>query len=1124
MNSEEEFLSVAREACAAFENGQWLDTVRKIDRALNGRAPDVRLLNVRARALEALGQHEDALRSVERCLEQDPSNVADLRNRGLMLLKLNRKEEALATFDVVLNVNPLHTDVLVKRAYLLHQMDRREEALESAERAVAAAPNDLQALNVRGMILDNFCNYQAALADFSRILNIDPNFVDAINNRGMIHARNAEFEQALDCYERSLQMAPGQPQALYNKAMVKLSMGNWTEGFREFESRWNIAPLEAARFKGLAPIWLGREDLSGKTILLHHEQGYGDTLQFARFVPLVANKAKKVILAVPDGLQRIIATLPGGAEVISEGAPVPAHDFCCPLMSLALAFGVTPDDVPGEVPYLSVPSGLAEGWGRKLGRGTRIRIGVAWSGRRYAPINHPRDMALSTLQPILNLDADFVCLQTEMAEEDERLLNRLPHLITFGNERRDFADTAAIISHLDLVISVDTAVAHLAGALGKPVWLLNRYASCWRWLQHRSDSPWYPTLRQFRQSTVGDWDDVVNRLKISLSALIEVSLASRSSPAARPVVDHSTVSQQLVAKGLEIHHRNERDAAIPFYRAALCLRQGDHGAMHCLGVAYAQQGQFEEAAAVLGRVATLQPQDASAHNHYGNALAALQRGEEALFEYERAISLKPRSADIHYNKGVALEKMGRLTDALSSYEEALQINPAYASAFNNRGNVLSSLGRIPQALSSYERAIDLRPEYLEAWINRANALRTLHEYEKAIDCARHALSLDPESAEAHGCYGAVLACAGEYEQAQREYEEALSRRPDMADGLWNKAILHLARGEFREGWPLYESRWRVASLRLAPRRDSAPLWLGKESLEGKTILLHHEQGYGDSLQFCRYVPMVSAMGARVILGMPAALASLMSSLKGVHEVVVRGSIPEHDYHCPLLSLPLAFGTDGVSIPSTHRYLVAASQRMEPWKERLRDSRGPRVGIVWSGKPTHTNDLNRSMRLETLRPLLVKKVAWVSLQKEIRSSDRATVAQLTECLFLGEGLTDFEDAAALIEQLDLVISVDTAIAHLAGALGKPVWVLLPRVADWRWLQNRSDCPWYPTARLFRQSQPRDWEGVVIRVGEALDEFLTSFRQNRRRREPAGIPSRKSGSPMNTGSDIDSGRLH
>jgi len=312
--------------------------------------------------------------------------------------------------------------------------------------------------------------------------------------------------------------------------------------------------------------------------------------------------------------------------------------------------------------------------------------------------------------------------------------------------------------------------------------------------------------------------------------------------------------------------------------------------------------------------------------------------------------------------------------------------------------------------------------------------------------------------------------------------------PDYADAHYNEALCRLVLGDFDRGWEMQEWRWKTEQLRDSKHSFTQALWLGHENISGKTILLHAEQGFGDTIQFCRYVPLLAARGARVILEVQEPLRELMTGLVGATQVVCRGDpLPDFDVYCPLLSLPLAFGTRLETIPSAVPYLCASSQRMMDWDTRLGPKRRPRIGLAWSGLPTHKNDHNRSIRLGALLSLLDIDATFVSLQKGVRPADATILKERSDLLHFGSEIRDFSDTAALISNLDLVISVDTSVVHLAGALAKPVWAMLPFTPDWRWLLDRDDSPWYPTVRLFRQDDTRAWDKVIARVHAALRDF-------------------------------------
>lgn len=418
---------------------------------------------------------------------------------------------ALARLSAV----PAVTQTQLDGALLLYRRGELQAALEAVSQFLSAGPNDLRAMNLRAMLLDMLGRRVAAEGECSTILALDPSNADAMANMGTLHWRAGEFERALAWYNRSLAVEPRQANVIFNRAIVRLILGEWTQGFAELESRWHIQTDAALRMARLGPRWSGHESLAGKTILLLHEQGYGDTLHFCRYAPLLVERGARVVIGAPKPLKRLLLSLAGLPHVVTPGERIPLHDYCCPLMSLPHLFRTTPDTVPAAVPYLHAERNDVNRWHAKLrtlGPRSRCRIGVTWRGRGDPPGSPQRSMTLATLMPVFALDADFICLQTDLAPGERDLLQALSNIHCFGDEG-DFSDSAALIENLDLVITIDTAAAHLAGALARPVWLMNPYASSWRWLLERTDSPWYPTMRIFRQQSLGDWNSVVHDVK-----------------------------------------------------------------------------------------------------------------------------------------------------------------------------------------------------------------------------------------------------------------------------------------------------------------------------------------------------------------------------------------------------------------------------------------------------------------------------------------------------------------------------------------------------------------------------------------------------------------------------------
>jgi len=426
------------------------------------------------------------------------------------------------------------------------------------------------------------------------------------------------------------------------------------------------------------------------------------------------------------------------------------------------------------------------------------------------------------------------------------------------------------------------------------------------------------------------------------------------------------------------------------------------------------------------------------------------RDAEAIAFIDRALALRPENPAAHSNRGLSLRVLGRAQEALASCERAIRLKPDYADAHNNRGLALAALRRPTEALKSYEAALSYAPSHLDALNNRGIALFDMGRLDEALATFDRALAISPEHAHAH----------------------------------WNRAQVLLLAGDFVRGWPEHE--WRLASNPVLQRKFDKPLWLGDAPLAGKTILLHAEQGLGDTIQFCRYAAMVAAGGARVVLEVQRPLVDLMRTLDGAFDVVARGdALPAFDLHCPLPSLPLAFKTELATIPAQVPYLRAPALAAD--QDALRDARRPRVGLVWSGNPGHKRDASRSIPFYALLPLFDADATFVSLQKDVRPGDAGILKQ-TQVIDAAGALTTFGETAALIAHLDLVISVDTSVAHLAGALGKPLWLLLPQVPDWRWLMGRDDSPWYASARLFRQDGARAWGPVIARVRAALQETV------------------------------------
>lgn len=868
------------------------------------------------------------------------------------------------------------TNALFLEGYTLYTQGREAEALDCFDAVIEAAPDYWQARNNRAVLLQNAQRYEDALIDVDYLLKLDAVNAGTYAMRGRIMLRLNRFADALACYVRVRELDPTYALDVYEEAFCRLSLGDYATGWLLHEHRWQTQSMRATTMqlqqRGYSqPLWLGQEPLAGKTIFLWPEQGHGDTLQFCRYVHVVQRMGAKVILAANHAMLRLLkeSFVHPDITVVLDlmGSPY-AFDFHCPLMSLPLACG-TGDlaKIPVDFPYLFPQAGDVRRYADHLTH-QALRVGLVWAGgpRPNQPelqsIDTARSLRLTQFAPLLDLArtqaVQFFSLQLGSPAAQLQEQQGLP-IIDLTADLSDWADTAALVANLDLVISCDTAVAHLAAAMAKPTWILSRFNGCWRWLAERDDSPWYPTVRLFRQATRGDWAGVVEAVVAALRA-------------DRPLA-------------------NALDSA-------------------------------------------------DRYNDVGLAQFAAQRYVEAAASFSQAIAFAPQRVDSYVSRSATRLQLQDYSDAIADADVALRLDPRSAKALNNRGLAYYEQERLAQALASYAQA----------------------------------LTLDPDNHSAQ----------------------------------WNQSLALLRAGNFELGWPRYERRLEGSlSQPLQRAKYDKPRFLAAataQNLAGKTILLWPEQGHGDVMQFCRYAHELKTLGATVILEVYPSLLRLLEiafTNTGIR-IALDGAVhhSEFDFHLPLLSLPLVCGTNSLDkIPANTSYLFAAPQEAQAWQDRLTLSglySGLRVGLVWAGghrphQPIDARvDAARSLRFEQFAPLAAltrtKNVQFFSLQvgepaKQIREAPDFPIIDLTA------DLHDWADTAALIANLDFVIACDTAVAHLAAAMGKPTWVLSRFNGCWRWLQDRDDSPWYPTVRLFRQKMRGDWATVIAEVAAALSSY-------------------------------------
>lgn len=847
---------------------------------------------------------------------------------GAAALRLKRLDEAVSGFSRALALLPTPTAADWHNLATAHdECGARGEAEGCYRKALAIDPDYADSLlQLAGLLRDEFRLAESALLLEAAVLR-QPGHARLIYSLGNSLAQQGDHAGAMRCFDRALVLDPDYPDAHFYRGVELLAHGDLAAGWDEYEWRWKIPQAQGGFPPFSGAQWSG-EPLEEKTLLVWGEQGLGDNLQFVRYLALLRerNPLAKLAYWCPQTLIPIFATFAQGLriELVSREAMHPAqvggHDLHVPLLSLPRLFGTRLASVPPPVRGLiGLDEAQHAAWGARVaqaeatvcqpvaGAAKPLRVGLVYSGNGDFLHASRRNLPLSALESWLTVSGvQWHSLQVGQSAREIVLSPWRACLLDWSHYLSDFSQTAALVAQLDLVITVDTAVAHLAGSMGKPVWLLNRSAGCWRWFHGREDSPWYPSMRIFTQQVPGDWAAVIARIGELLAAQVRAT-------AKAPVV--------------------------------------------------------------------------------------------ALYE-----------------KGLALRRRGEIAAALAAYDAALALDGSAAPV----------------------------------WMAKGFALRMQNDLAAAEACYRAAMRWQPDDPQTH----------------------------------YNLAIILLLQRRYAEGWAEYAWRWRLPD-HVRPTMLGS-LWQG-ESLAGQRIVVYQEQGFGDAIQFLRYVPALQALGATVTLAVRAPLLSLFAASCSAEVVDYDGFIkrgPDSaavDFHASLLDIPGALGLDEYA--ESALALRADPRLVADWALRLaaqeKAEKPRRVGLVFSGNSNRLRNDHRSIDAALLAPLRnLPGVTFHLLQVDLTEAESAVLADWSNLKTHVAELTDFAQTAALLINLDLVLTVDTAVAHLAAALGKPTWVMVCHDSDWRWQLQRDDSPWYPTARLFRQSQPGNWDGVIKAVAEEI----------------------------------------
>lgn len=978
-----------------------------------------------------------------------PEHRQARRMLGGALLKLGRAEEALEQFMLLHRQAPDDLDMRRMIAETLYALQHYDEARSWLEPVVARQPGDYATLLI-----------QAAIE------------------------RTENPSLSLSLYYRLSQQKPDDHRTRLFHATLLLSLGRFEEGWREFEQR--IPTLQMSEDILSLPRWHG-QSLMGKSIVLVAEQGHGDALQFIRYAPLVAGQGARVmVLCHNDQIRQLLATVEGVESALIPREPLPfLPDYYCPLMSLPFELGTTLETVPNSPGYLRPDLAKKKSWQARLAPYPGIKVGIVWAGNRAQADNSKRSVPFGVLRELFQTPGvTFVSLQVGPDALKYQAGSAGAVLVDWTDDLLDFTDTAALVSSLDLVISICSAVTHLSGGLGIPTWVMLQYDADWRWLRDRNDSPWYPSMRLFRQPKPREWAAVLDEVRRNLQKFPAFQ--------GEGIINSTAV---LYQRGVAHFNAGDLNGAEECFRSALQLDDRHNDSLNGLATILDLQGKPEEAIALYRHALQLAPNNVLILFNLANTLRKINNKEEAESLYRQAIRSQPGFYQAWGSLGNLLLQTDRADEAEHVLQQAIQLNPVQADALCDLGVLATQRGESGRAEEYFKQALACDHQHPATLNHLGMHLMRLNRLDEAESYLRQALAAKPDYWLALNNLGVLLHWLGRLDESEECHRRFIAAQPENGTPHFNLSLVLLSHGKWAEAWAEYEYRFTKENP-VPLRHDDIPRWCGEE-LQGKTILIHAEQGYGDTIQFARYLPLLVERGARIVLEcQDQIIRPLFDDIPGIDHVIVRDEahIPV-DLQLPLMSLPLLLGETAWHEPVSVRYLKPQPQSADVWRKRLADLPGLKVGLVWSGRRGQDNNHNRMIPPEVFARLAgIAGVSFVNLLVGVHDPEADRVLAALEMFDVRKELTTFADTAAILASLDLLISVDTATPHLAGAIGTDTWVMIPYNADWRWTFGLPDCPLYPSVRLYRQEKPFAWEEVIDSVRRDLVARIGSLQQS------------------------------
>jgi tetratricopeptide (TPR) repeat protein len=1097
-------------------------------------------------ALLTAGRTADALEAAERCLELRPTGIGGYVNKALALARLGRPADAEQTVLAGLALAPQHPGLMAQAAHLAIELQHWDDAEARVAAALKVAPDNVEVLYNAGVLHQARGREEKAIQAFDAVLKANPKHEAAFANKGVSLRNLGHSAAAIRHFSAGLAIWPDWNVLKYNLAITRLFDGAWTEAWGDYGLRGQLAAAFDKSPRPDSPVWDGSE-LGEGVLLVVHEQGFGDTFQFIRFLALARRRALNLVFVCQKRLYNVLSRLDLfrnlSVRLIADDQPMPEHVMHAYLMSLPGLLGVTPANVPIGVSRIGMETERLKTW-TDFGAAApgQWRIGLSWQGNPAAGVDRGRSVPVAALAPLASLQdkARFISLQRHFGTEapfPDGLDVAVPGA-DFDAGANAFLDTAAMMMTLDLVITSDTAVAHLAGTLGRPVWLLLKKVPDWRWGLHGQLTPWYPTMRIFRQTTAGDWATVMAEVAADLDRLI-----------ALPDAQSQSMSDK-VPEAIRLHMQGRYNEAAAIYEQARGARKGDAQFLNFYAMAQLEGGRRNAAGARAGLPLALHSTALKTGNSdfWSNA-AVLLDSLGSRRDSIQALRFGLMSNPDHIPSVIALAKKesadGQSESALKTLLALAGREGVPSAVFSALSAVYSDLKRPKDAARALRRALELEPENAKFWVQlgavqsadeqhdasadsweralfhepeNADALSNLGVYERnhgdlglSVYLQRRAVECDPLHAEGWNNLGIAELEACREPAAIGAFRRALTVRPGYPDAHLALGMALLNGGDYEHGLRHYEWRLKADKLGISSNRPNIRPWTGGDP-RGLSFFLMAEQGFGDAFQFSRYAAWLKERGAtQIFVGCRKQIGHLLQTIPGVDGIYSDGAkLPKVDVMAYMMSMPALTGLRLETIPAYDSYMTADPVRVTCWAQWLAQRPGFRVGIVWQGNPDPKVDKGRSYPLAALEPLAaIPGVRLIALQKGRGEEQIAALNGRFEVEQPGEdfdtGPDAFGDTAAMMMNLDLVVTSDTAVAHLAGALGRPCWVILKSHPEWRWLKDRSDSPWYPATRLFRRIQDeveeRPFAAVIGRLAAALARLAAGDLSQRHVTAPA-----------------------